>query len=91
MVFVMEEKNEEVEQTSDLRYIFTDRFTVSKRQLGIALTTVGIIGFIGIFALDFVGGGREGGFGPTQRAALILMVVITVFGASLIPLGDTAV
>jgi hypothetical protein len=85
----MEEKSEQAEQTSDLRYILTDRFTVSKRQLGLALTLVGIISFIGIFALDFVGGGREGGIGPAQRAALMLMVVITLFGASLIPLGDT--
>jgi hypothetical protein len=87
----MEEKSEQSEHTSDLRYIFTDKFTVSKRQLGIALTIVGIIGFIGMLALDFVGGGREGGIGPMQRAALILMIVITVFGVSLIPLGDTAV
>lgn len=84
----MEEKSEQPEQTSDLSYIFTDKFTVSKRQLGIVLTVLGIIGFIGILALDFVGGGREGGIGPMQRAGLILMVVITAFGASLIPLGD---
>lgn len=83
------EENELQEQTSDLRYILTDRFTVSKRQLGIVLLIIGIIGFIGIFALDFVGGGREGGIGPAQRAALILMACIAIFGMTLIPLGDT--
>lgn len=85
----MEKEPEQTEQTSDLRYIFTDRFTVSKRQLGIMLLLVGVIGFIGIFALDYIGGGREGGIGPAQRAALMLMVVVALFGASLIPLGDT--
>ena len=85
----MEKEPEQLEQTSDLRYLFTDRFTVSKRQLGIVLLLVGVIGFIGIFALDYIGGGREGGIGPAQRAALMLMVVVAIFGASLIPLGDT--
>ncbi|MDQ7034550.1 MAG: hypothetical protein Q9P01_06860 [Anaerolineae bacterium] len=77
----MEEKPEQVEESSELRYILTSRFTVSKRQLGIVLLLLGIIGFIGIFALDYIGGGREGGIGPAQHAALILMVVIALFGA----------
>ena len=85
----MNESHENNTQTSKLRYLFTDRFTVSKRQLGMVLLLVGIIGFIGIFALDYIGGGREGGIGPAQRAALILMVVVAILGASLIPLGDT--
>lgn len=85
----MVEQPEQPTETSDLRHILTDRFTVSKRQLGILLLILGIIGFIGIFALDFIGGGREGGIGPAQRAALVLMVVIAIFGATLIPLGDT--
>ena len=81
-------ENEEQELTSDLRYILTDRFTMSKRQLGILLLLFGIVAFVGIFALDFIGGGREGGIGPAQRAALILMAGVAIFGASLIPLGD---
>lgn len=74
--------------TSDLNAIFNDRFTVSKRQLGIVLLIVGSLGFVGLLALDFVGGGREGGIGPAQRAAIGLMVFVALFGLSLIPLGD---
>jgi hypothetical protein len=84
----MDNPHEEPEYTTDIRQIFSKRYTVSKRQLGIALTIMGILGFVAIFALDFVGGGREGGIGPAQQAGLLLMVAVAIFGATLIPLGD---
>ncbi|MCA9915246.1 MAG: hypothetical protein KC496_17955, partial [Anaerolineae bacterium] len=59
----------------------------SKRMLGVLLLVIGIIGFIGILSLDLIGSGREGGIGPTQRAALALMSAVAVFGLTLIPLG----
>lgn len=76
------------ETTSDLRHILSENFTMSKRQLGLVLLIGGVVGFIGLLALDLIGGGREGGIGPAQRAALILMAGIALFGATLIPLGD---
>lgn len=75
-------------QTSDLRFILTDSYTVSKRQLGILLLLLGAIAFLGLLALDFIGGGREGGIGPAQQAALGLSALVALVGASLIPLGD---
>lgn len=76
------------QQTSQLSKLLSPDFTVSKRQLGVALVLLGVLGFLGILALDLIGGGREGGIGPAQRAALVLMVGIAIFGATLIPLGD---
>lgn len=84
----MANNQENPETTSDLKHIFSENFTVSKRQLGIALCAIGILAFIGLLLLDLVGGGREGGIGPTQRAAIALSIVLAVFGATLIPLGD---
>jgi predicted MFS family arabinose efflux permease len=80
--------NEEQQKTHKLSQILSPNFTFTKRQVGIALLIIGILGFIGILALDFVGGGREGGIGPTQQAALGLMVFVALVGLSLIPLGD---
>ena len=84
----MKNNQENSEETSELRHIFSENFTVSKRQLGIVLCAIGILAFVGLLLLDVVGGGREGGIGPTQRAAIALSIVLAVFGASLIPLGD---
>jgi hypothetical protein len=81
------DKHEE-QSTHQLSQILSPDFTFTKRQIGIALLVVGVLGFIGIFALDFVGGGREGGIGPTQQAALAIMALVALVGLSMIPLGD---
>ena len=60
---------------------------ITKRQLGIALFLMGLIGFGGVLLLDVVRGGA-GDFGPTQRLALIGCGVIALLGLSLIPYGD---
>lgn len=83
------DKDPSIQQTTtDLRQVFSLHYTVSKRQLGIALTLIGILGFLGILAIDLVGQGRESGIGPAQAIALVFMALVTVFGLSLIPLGD---
>ncbi|GAB5490220.1 MAG: hypothetical protein Phog2KO_04350 [Phototrophicaceae bacterium] len=74
--------------THNMKDIFSENFTFTKRQVGIALLTIGTLAFVGIFALDFIGGGREGGIGPAQLSALVLMGFIALIGLSLIPLGD---
>lgn len=84
----MNPSDSQADETSELNALLTERFTVSKRQLGLALLLVGVVGVIGLLALDFVGGGREGGIGPAQQAALGLMALTALVGASLIPLGD---
>lgn len=75
--------------THKLKDIFSEDFTFTKRQLGIFLLTIGGLAFVGILALDFIGGGREGGIGPAQMSALIVMGLLALVGLSLIPLGDT--
>jgi hypothetical protein len=82
----MDKQEEQV--THKLKDIFSLHFTFTKRQVGIVLLVLGVLGFIGVLALDFVGGGREGGIGPTQQAALILLALVALLGLSLIPLGD---
>ena len=61
---------------------------LTKRQLGILLLIGGILGFVGIIAVDLIDIGREGGIGPAQRIALGLMVAIALLGLTLIPLKD---
>jgi hypothetical protein len=76
------------EVSHQLSEIFSLNFTFTKRQVGSVLLVLGALGFIAVFALDFVGGGREGGFGPMQRTALGLLAAIALLGLSLIPMGD---
>lgn len=64
------------------------RRSLTKRELGWLLLAGGILGFLAIFAIDIVDAGREGGIGPAQQIALVLMFVSAVLGLSLIPLGD---
>jgi hypothetical protein len=71
-----------------LRTLLAHEFTVSKRTLGMLLTIAGIVGFIGVLAVDIIDVGREGGIGPAQRLALAGCVGITLVGLTLIPLGD---
>ena len=74
--------------THNIREILSSDFTFTKRQLGIILLTIGGLSFLGILGLDLVGGGREGGIGPAQLAALVVMAFVALIGLSLIPLGD---
>jgi len=80
--------NETNQYTHQLKKLFADNFTFTKRQLGLLLSIGGGVAFLGILALDIIGGGREGGIGPAQRSALIVMAGVTLLGLSLIPLGD---
>jgi len=63
-------------------------FTVTKRQLGIFLALFGAVSFLAILAIDIVDIGRQGGIGPAQSLALLLMLATVVIGLTLIPLGD---
>ena len=68
--------------------MFSAHFTLTKRHLGWLLLLGGIIGFIGIFAIDILDVGRQGGIGPAQQIALGGMVLLVLVGLTLIPLGD---
>lgn len=61
---------------------------ISKRQLGIGLAVIGALGFLAILSIDLLDVGRQGGIGPAQTMALLLMAALTLVGISLIPLGD---
>lgn len=63
-------------------------FYFTKRQLGLLLLLLGTVGFIGVFAIDVVDAGREGGIGPVQRVALGALMLTALLGLSMIPLGD---
>ena len=78
----------EEQVTHNLKEIFSENFTFTKRQLGFILLSIGGSAFVGILALDFIGGGREGGIGPAQLSALVVMGFVALIGLSLIPLGD---
>lgn len=61
---------------------------LTKRHLGILLTALGIATAIAVLAIDLVGAGEFGGFGPAQQTALAAGVLLALLGLSLIPLGD---
>ncbi len=61
---------------------------MTKRQLGWWLAGGGLLAALGILSLDLLAPGREGGFGPSQSAALALAIIVTLVGVSLLPLGD---
>lgn len=63
-------------------------FAFTKRQIGVLLLVGGGAAFTGLLLLDVVGMGREGGFGPAQRAGMALMAAAAIIGLTLIPLGD---
>lgn len=61
---------------------------VTKRQLGFFVVAVSVIGIVGIIAVDVLGAGRWGGFGPLQRMGIGLGLVAVAAGLVLIRLGD---
>lgn len=63
---------------------------ITKRQLGIGLAILGAVGFLLILSIDVLDAGRQGGIGPAQSLALLLMAALSLIGLSLIPLGDAS-
>jgi hypothetical protein len=61
---------------------------ITKRHLGILLLATGLIAIAGVLAVDLLGAGEFSGLGPVQRFALAGGALITLLGASLVPLGD---
>ena len=61
---------------------------MTKRQLGWWLSGGGLLAALAILSLDVLAPGREGGFGPSQRAALAFAIIVILIGLSLLPLGD---
>jgi len=68
--------------------MFKNDFTFTKRQLGMLMVAVGILGFAAILSIDIIQAGREGGIGPIQRIALGTMALTALIGLTLIPLGN---
>lgn len=61
---------------------------ITKRKMGIALALLGLAVAAGALAVDLLGAGKWGGLGPAQRNAIIVGVLVCLFGLSLIPLGN---
>ncbi len=74
--------------TTDIRRFFSLEYTVSKRQFGLLLLSIGGLTLIGLLLLDTLGGGREGGIGPAQQIGIGLSALMTLLGLSLVPFGD---
>ena len=68
--------------------MFSRDYTVTKRQLGIALALIGAVGIVAILAVDVLQVGKQVGIGPAQAFALFIMLVTLIVGLTLIPLGD---
>jgi hypothetical protein len=70
------------------RPMFSNSFTMTKRQLGWLLLIGGILVFVLSLGVDILNVGREGGIGPAQQVAIAVSVIISLIGLSLIPLGS---
>ncbi len=68
--------------------MFSNQFTLTKRQLGALLLIGGIVACAAILSIDVFDVGREGGIGPAQQIALGGAALITLIGVTLIPLGN---
>lgn len=62
--------------------------SISKRLVGIALGLFGLALVGGTLGVDLLGAGKWGGLGPAQQLAIVVGLVISLVGLSLIPLGD---
>lgn len=71
-----------------VRIMLSNRFTFSKRQLGILMLLAGVGAFAAIIGIDIIDVGRDGGIGPAQQIALGAAVIVAIVGLTLIPLGD---
>jgi len=70
-----------------VRRFFSRDYTLSKRGLGLLLIAVGVVIFAGVYAIDLLDAGRQGGIGPVQQIALGGSVVLALAGLTLVPLG----
>jgi hypothetical protein len=61
---------------------------VTKRQLGIMVIACGLLVVLGVAAVDVLGAGQWGGFGPLQLLGTGLAVVAIAVGGILVCLGD---
>jgi len=61
---------------------------VTKRQLGLFVVVVSLIGIIGIIGVDVLGAGDWAGFGPLQRIGIGVGLAALIVGFILIQLGD---
>lgn len=68
--------------------MFSEKFTLTKRLLGLLMLLGGVGGFVAVLAIDVLSPAREGGIGPAQRIALGTCALIAVVGLTLIPLGN---
>lgn len=61
---------------------------VTKRQLGILATAVGLFTVAGIVGIDIAGAGQWSGFGPLQQIGVSLGALAIVTGVILISMGN---
>jgi hypothetical protein len=61
---------------------------VTKRQLGIGITAAALLLVLGIVAVDWLGAGKWGGFGPLQRIGIYIGAGALLVGVALLRRGD---
>jgi len=61
---------------------------VTKRQLGVVVIALGLLATLAIVAVDFIGAGQWGGFGPLQQIGIVLGAAAIGVGLILVRLGD---
>ncbi|MGD2146146.1 MAG: hypothetical protein PVH41_05600 [Anaerolineae bacterium] len=61
---------------------------VTKRQLGLFIIALSVVGTLSIIAVDALGAGQWSGVGPLQRLGIVGGVLATVVGLVLTRMGN---
>jgi hypothetical protein len=61
---------------------------ITKRQLGIIVIALALLAILGVVAVDLIGAGKWGGFGPLQLTGIGLSSAAIAVGCILVCLGD---
>lgn len=83
-----EDKITQPTPTTKLSAWASDRYTPSKRHIGLLCILIGVLGFIVLVSLDQITGNTVGGYGPSQRVGIGTMIGLVLLGLTLLPLGD---
>jgi hypothetical protein len=61
---------------------------ITKRQLGLIFIALGLLGIVGLLAIDLFRVGNYGGIGPMQQRAMVAAALLALVGLTLLPFGN---
>lgn len=68
-------------------HFFSRDFTFTKRQIGVLMFVVGVLGNVALLIFDLIRK-SDHGIGPAQEAGMLALAAGAIIGLTLIPLGN---